>query len=110
MVSDIYMLPGYAVMGPNIFLKVWFDGKHWSSISKRGPIEGLISQSNLLKTLKNVVHDQSEAQKANQTLDHAQGLLGDHVTGGVIHSWRQVQKRLSEALPEGKQWLMTENV
>lgn len=49
-----------------------------------------------------MVDVQEEDQNENPRLDQAEGLLGDHVTGGVILSWRQVQKRLSEVLPEGK--------
>ncbi|XP_026215387.1 afadin- and alpha-actinin-binding protein B [Anabas testudineus] len=56
---------------------------------------------NMEQTLKNMVDVQEEDQNENPRLDQAEGLLGDHVTGGVILSWRQVQKRLSEVLPEG---------
>ncbi|XP_029020036.1 afadin- and alpha-actinin-binding protein isoform X2 [Betta splendens] len=54
------------------------------------------------QALKDAVPVQDEAQSAKLTLDQAEGLLGVHATGGVIQSWRQVQKRLGEVLPEGR--------
>ncbi|XP_034544563.1 afadin- and alpha-actinin-binding protein isoform X2 [Notolabrus celidotus] len=43
---------------------------------------------------------QDEAQTEDTRLDQAEVALGDHVTGGVVQSWRQVQRRLCYILPE----------
>ncbi|KAF3687335.1 Afadin- and alpha-actinin-binding protein B [Channa argus] len=56
---------------------------------------------NMEQTLKDTVDVQDEAQNENKRLDQAEELLGDHVTGGVVQSWRRVQMRLSEVLPDG---------
>lgn len=45
---------------------------------------------------------QDEAQTENKRLDQAEVVLGDHVTGGVVQSWRQVQKRLGDVMSEGE--------
>ncbi|CAJ1053756.1 afadin- and alpha-actinin-binding protein isoform X1 [Xyrichtys novacula] len=42
-----------------------------------------------------------EAQTEDLQLDQAEAALGDHVTGGVVRSWRQVQRRLCHILSEG---------
>lgn len=56
-----------------------------------------------------MVDVQDEDQSENTRLDQDEGLLGDHVTGGVILSWRQVQRRLSKVFSEGKHsFVMTE--
>nr|XP_040041792.1 afadin- and alpha-actinin-binding protein isoform X2 [Gasterosteus aculeatus aculeatus] len=47
-------------------------------------------------TLSNVV----EVQTEDKGLDQAERALGDHVTGGVVQSWRQVQRRLAD-VPSG---------
>uniref|UniRef100_UPI0037E70408 afadin- and alpha-actinin-binding protein n=1 Tax=Semicossyphus pulcher TaxID=241346 RepID=UPI0037E70408 len=52
-------------------------------------------------TLSDVVDVQEEAQAEDTRLDQAEEALGDHVTGGVVQSWRQVQRRLGDMLPEG---------
>ncbi|XP_051239684.1 afadin- and alpha-actinin-binding protein isoform X3 [Dicentrarchus labrax] len=52
-------------------------------------------------TLSDVVDVQDEAQTAGKRLDQAEVALGVHVTGGVVQSWRQVQKRLDDVLSEG---------
>lgn len=44
--------------------------------------------------------EQDEAHKEDTRLDQAEVALGDHVTGGVVQSWRQVQRRLCNILPE----------
>ncbi|TNN52976.1 Afadin- and alpha-actinin-binding protein A [Liparis tanakae] len=52
-------------------------------------------------TLPDVVDVQEEVQSEDRRLDQAERALGDHVTGGVVSSWRQVQKRLGDVPPEG---------
>lgn len=37
-----------------------------------------------------------------ECLAQAEANLGDHVTGGVVQRWRQVQRKLGELLSEGK--------
>ena len=54
-----------------------------------------------LKTLSDMVEDQDEAQTEDKRLDQAEEVLGDHVTGGVVQSWRQVQRRLGDVTSEG---------
>lgn len=56
----------------------------------------------LLKTLSDAVDVQDEAQTEDKRLDQAEVVLGDHVTGGVVQSWRQVQTRLGDILSDGK--------
>lgn len=48
-----------------------------------------------------MVDAQDEIQTEDKRLDQAEEVLGDHVTGGVIQGWRQVQRRLC-ALSEGE--------
>ncbi|XP_070684591.1 afadin- and alpha-actinin-binding protein [Pempheris klunzingeri] len=45
-------------------------------------------------TLSEVADVQDEVQTEDKRLDQAEVALGDHVTGGVVQSWRQVQRRL----------------
>ncbi len=45
---------------------------------------------------------QDEAQTEDKRLDQAEVALGDHVTGGVVQSWRQVQTRLGDLPSDGK--------
>lgn len=54
-----------------------------------------------MKTLSDVVDVQDEVQTEDKRLDQAEVALGDHVTGGVVQSWRHVQRRLG-VLSEGK--------
>lgn len=56
----------------------------------------------LFKTLSDVVDVRGEAQTEEKRLDEAEVALGDHVTGGVVQSWRQVQRRMGDILSEGK--------
>ncbi|XP_051801900.1 afadin- and alpha-actinin-binding protein B [Acanthochromis polyacanthus] len=42
------------------------------------------------------------AQEGDKRLDQAEVALGEHVTGGVIQSWRQVQIRLQDVLSAGQ--------
>ncbi|KAF3844042.1 hypothetical protein F7725_016090 [Dissostichus mawsoni] len=52
-------------------------------------------------SLSDVLDVQDDSQTENKRLDEAEGALGDHVTGGVVRSWRQVQSRLAEFSSEG---------
>ncbi|KAK1886734.1 Afadin- and alpha-actinin-binding protein B [Dissostichus eleginoides] len=52
-------------------------------------------------SLSDVLDVQDDCQTENKSLDEAEGALGDHVTGGVVRSWRQVQSRLAEFSSEG---------
>ncbi|XP_049900856.1 afadin- and alpha-actinin-binding protein B isoform X3 [Epinephelus moara] len=52
-------------------------------------------------TLSDIVYVQDEAQAEDKRLDQAEKALGDHVTGGVVQSWRQVQRRLGDVPSEG---------
>lgn len=49
-----------------------------------------------------MVDVRGEAQTEEKRLDEAEVALGDHVTGGVVQSWRQVQRRMGDILSEGK--------
>ncbi|XP_018520117.1 afadin- and alpha-actinin-binding protein isoform X1 [Lates calcarifer] len=53
------------------------------------------------QTLSDSVDIQDDAQNGDKTLDKAEVALGDHVTGGVVQSWRQVQRRLGDVLSKG---------
>lgn len=44
----------------------------------------------------------ADAGTEGKCLAQAEANLGDHVTGGVVQRWRQVQRRLGELLSEGK--------
>ncbi|XP_028461441.1 afadin- and alpha-actinin-binding protein B isoform X2 [Perca flavescens] len=50
-------------------------------------------------TLSDGVDVQNEAQAEDSRLDQAEVALGDHVTGGVVQCWRQVQRRLGGGGP-----------
>ncbi|KAK5866319.1 hypothetical protein PBY51_020519 [Eleginops maclovinus] len=52
-------------------------------------------------SLLDVLDVQEDSQTEDKRLDQAEGALGDHVTGGVVQSWRQVQSRLAEFSSEG---------
>ncbi|XP_041790381.1 afadin- and alpha-actinin-binding protein [Chelmon rostratus] len=54
------------------------------------------------RTLSGEEDVQHEGQTEDKMLDQAEMVLGDHVTGGVVQSWRQVQRRLGGVLAEGK--------
>lgn len=56
---------------------------------------------NILKTLSDAADVQDEERTEDKRLDQAEVALGDHVTGGVVQSWRQVQRRLV-VLSEGE--------
>ncbi|XP_059202301.1 LOW QUALITY PROTEIN: afadin- and alpha-actinin-binding protein [Centropristis striata] len=51
-------------------------------------------------TLSSIVDVPDEGQTEDKRLDQAEEVLGDHVTGGVVQSWREVQRRLGD-LPAG---------
>ncbi|XP_026159652.1 afadin- and alpha-actinin-binding protein [Mastacembelus armatus] len=57
---------------------------------------------NMEQTLSNMADAQDEVQDEDKTLDQAEVALGDHVTGGVVQSWRQVQRRLGNVPPKGQ--------
>ncbi|XP_072240408.1 afadin- and alpha-actinin-binding protein isoform X2 [Leuresthes tenuis] len=42
------------------------------------------------------------AQDGDKKLDQTEVTLGEHVTGGVVQSWRRVQKKLRDVLSEGQ--------
>lgn len=52
------------------------------------------------KTLLAAANVQEEAQTQDKRLDQAEVALGDHVTGGVVQSWRQLQRTLGDFLSE----------
>lgn len=54
------------------------------------------------KTLSDAADVQDEVQTDDKRMDQAEVALGDHVTGGVVQRWRQVQRRLGEVLSEGE--------
>ncbi|XP_074485014.1 afadin- and alpha-actinin-binding protein isoform X1 [Sebastes fasciatus] len=60
-------------------------------------------------TLSDVVDVQDEAQSEDKRLDQAERALGDHVTGGVVQSWRQVQRRLGGVPSEGRAGVDTDH-
>lgn len=64
-------------------------------------------RQNIVKTLSDAADVQEEDQTEDKRLDQAEVALGDHVTGGVVQSWRQVQTRLV-ALSEGE-WLVEQS-
>lgn len=41
-------------------------------------------------------------QDGDKRLDQAEEALGEHVTGGVVQSWRKVQRLLQGIMFEGK--------
>lgn len=42
-----------------------------------------------------------DVQTEGKCLAQAEASLGDHVTGGVVQRWRQVQRKLGDLLSEG---------
>ncbi|XP_076001671.1 afadin- and alpha-actinin-binding protein isoform X1 [Genypterus blacodes] len=56
---------------------------------------------NMEQSLLDSVDDQGKAQTDNKRLHQAESALGDHVTGGVVQSWRNVQRRLGNVLSKG---------
>lgn len=53
------------------------------------------------QTLSELEGSKDEAHYLDKRLDQAERALGDHVTGGVVQSWRKVQKRLGTFICEG---------
>ncbi|XP_067439715.1 afadin- and alpha-actinin-binding protein B isoform X2 [Thunnus thynnus] len=53
------------------------------------------------QTLSDTVDVEDEAQNEGKRLDEAEVALGDHVTGGVVQSWKLVQRRLGDVLSQG---------
>ncbi|AWP06079.1 putative afadin- and alpha-actinin-binding protein-like [Scophthalmus maximus] len=56
---------------------------------------------NMEQTLSDSVDIQEEVQHDDKTLYEAEVALGEHVTGGVVQSWRTVRRRLGDVLSEG---------
>lgn len=54
------------------------------------------------KTISESANDQDEVQNDEKRLTQAEEALGDHVTGGVVQSWKRVQRRFGDVLSEGK--------
>ncbi|XP_038570052.1 afadin- and alpha-actinin-binding protein isoform X4 [Micropterus salmoides] len=61
------------------------------------------------QTLSDMVDVCGEAQTEEKRLDEAEVALGDHVTGGVVQSWRQVQRRMGDILSEGRTGVGTDH-
>ncbi|KAM7418748.1 hypothetical protein PAMA_016055 [Pampus argenteus] len=53
------------------------------------------------RTLSGSVDVQDKSQNEDKRLAQAEAVLGDHVTGGVVQSWKLLQKRLGVILSEG---------
>ncbi|XP_061736590.1 afadin- and alpha-actinin-binding protein isoform X3 [Nerophis ophidion] len=53
------------------------------------------------QTLSNVQNAEYEFLNEDKRLIQAESALGDHVTGGVLQSWKQVQRKLRDLLTEG---------
>ncbi|KAM3622693.1 uncharacterized protein V6R79_002077 [Siganus canaliculatus] len=53
------------------------------------------------RTLSEAADVPEEAQPEPRSLDQAEVVLGEHVTGGVVQGWRHVQKRLVDLLSDG---------
>ncbi|KAM7009195.1 afadin- and alpha-actinin-binding protein isoform 4-T4 [Tautogolabrus adspersus] len=64
---------------------------------------------NMEHTLSDVVNFQDKDQTEDMMLNQAEVALGDHVTGGVVQSWRQVQRRLCDIVPEGHSGVGTDH-
>uniref|UniRef100_A0A3B5AAU7 Afadin- and alpha-actinin-binding protein B-like n=1 Tax=Stegastes partitus TaxID=144197 RepID=A0A3B5AAU7_9TELE len=56
----------------------------------------------LRHSLTTLLHALRVDMEQDKRLDQAEVALGEHVTGGVIQSWRQVQIRLLDILSEGQ--------
>ncbi|KAK6300810.1 hypothetical protein J4Q44_G00289080 [Coregonus suidteri] len=57
--------------------------------------------TNGVKTLLDTVGDQEEDPNDDNMLVQSEESLGDHVTGGVVHGWKGVQRRLGNLLSQG---------
>lgn len=57
-------------------------------------ISTLLKAQLCLKALLDVAGAQDEMVAEENRLDQAEEVLGEHLTGGVVQGWRQVQKRL----------------
>nr|XP_020451828.1 afadin- and alpha-actinin-binding protein-like isoform X2 [Monopterus albus] len=56
---------------------------------------------NMEQSLSDMADAQDEERNEENGLDQVEVTLGDHVTGGVVQSWRQVQRRLGDIFSEG---------
>lgn len=61
----------------------------------------------LSKSLSALEGSKDETHYVDKRLDQTEQALGDHVTGGVMQSWRQVQRRLGTFIFEGKKKYVT---
>ncbi|XP_055014076.1 afadin- and alpha-actinin-binding protein B isoform X3 [Boleophthalmus pectinirostris] len=53
------------------------------------------------QTLSELEGHEDKTHYVDKRLDQAEKALGDHMTGGVVQSWRQVQKKLGSFICEG---------
>lgn len=60
-----------------------------------------LTLQNTFKTLSGGVAVHHDVQTEGKSLAQAEASLGDHVTGGVVQRWRQVQRKLGDLLSEG---------
>nr|XP_061843762.1 afadin- and alpha-actinin-binding protein-like isoform X3 [Nerophis lumbriciformis] len=60
------------------------------------------------QTLSNVQNAEYEFLNEDKRLIQAESALGDHVTGGVLQSWKQVQSKLRDLLTEGHTGVSTD--
>ncbi|XP_072319349.1 afadin- and alpha-actinin-binding protein, partial [Eucyclogobius newberryi] len=58
-------------------------------------------RSDMEQTLSELEGCKDETHFVDKRLDHVERALGDHVTGGVVQSWRRVQKKLGSFTYEG---------
>lgn len=75
--------------------------KYFCYLEDIAPAKMKFNHNNIVKTLSDAADVQDEDQTEDKRLDQAEVALGDHVTGGVVQSWRQVQMRLV-VLSEGE--------
>lgn len=55
----------------------------------------------MFKTLSGGVAVHYDVRTEGKCLAQAEASLGDHVTGGVVHRWRQAQRKLEDLLSDG---------
>nr|XP_019939668.1 PREDICTED: afadin- and alpha-actinin-binding protein-like isoform X1 [Paralichthys olivaceus]XP_019939669.1 PREDICTED: afadin- and alpha-actinin-binding protein-like isoform X1 [Paralichthys olivaceus] len=64
---------------------------------------------NMEQILSDSADVQDEVQRDDKMLYQAEVVLGEHVTGGVVQSWRKVQRRLGDILSEGQTGVGTDH-
>lgn len=57
-----------------------------------------------LKALSDIPRPQDKMVAEEKRLDQAEELLGDHLTGGVVQGWRQVQRKLGIQVQGEAEW------